>query len=175
MVDSFLIPELIARVPRPCDVCGGPGHRVRGRDGVRRCPICVKSRQAEHDRAYKDRNRDRLRRSDRERLRKGAARWHQAESRRLRYKYGISLEQYSDKERSQGGCCALCGLPEEVKATRGWRTTAKKLAVDHDHATGVVRDLLCDRCNRAVGNIETLRATRAQLEIYLEKWGIWRA
>ena len=42
----------------------------------------------------------------------------------------------------QGGGCAACG---------GVNLSGRRLAVDHDHATGRVRALLCDSCNVALG------------------------
>jgi hypothetical protein len=47
----------------------------------------------------------------------------------------------------QKGGCAICGRPE----TAPFRGKARRLAVDHDHATGNNRGLLCGRCNRALG------------------------
>ena len=165
--------ELIAEVSRVCDACGiGGGPRSRCRDGLRRCDVCRLARMAEQNRAYKDRHRDRVRKSNRERLRKGTAWWPKAESRRLQYNYGITLDDYHAKEREQGCRCAMCGLAEVVRGRHG---ATKKLAVDHDHADGRVRDLLCDRCNRTVGVVETSRAGMEQLTAYLLKWGIWRA
>jgi len=38
---------------------------------------------------------------------------------------------------AQGGTCAICDSPPG----------SRRLAIDHDHATGVVRGLLCPRCN----------------------------
>lgn len=55
-------------------------------------------------------------------------------------RYGISLEQYEEMWLRQGGGCAICGGTEK-----------RALAVDHDHATGKVRSLLCGRCNLALG------------------------
>lgn len=43
----------------------------------------------------------------------------------------------------QDGRCAVC------------KKSFPRLDVDHDHATGLVRGLLCRRCNLAVGFIES--------------------
>jgi len=55
--------------------------------------------------------------------------------------YGITTEEYWAIYEYQGGRCAIC-----QRAT-GAR---KKLSVDHSHATGMVRGLLCQPCNRNV-------------------------
>lgn len=57
----------------------------------------------------------------------------------------------------QNGCCAICGRRESQ--------FKQKLAVDHDHKTGIIRGLLCDRCNIAVGIHQGLKS---QIEKYLE-------
>lgn len=56
--------------------------------------------------------------------------------------YGLAPGDYERMYREQGGVCAIC------QRANG-RT--KKLAVDHDHYTGLVRGLLCGPCNRLVG------------------------
>ena len=44
------------------------------------------------------------------------------------------------------------------------------LVVDHDHATGQVRDLLCHNCNRALGLLQdSIKTVEAALN-YLKKW-----
>jgi hypothetical protein len=58
--------------------------------------------------------------------------------------YGLSVEEYEHMLRQQGGVCAICG-------TAGYDKRQKYLCVDHDHATGAIRGLLCGRCNFAVG------------------------
>lgn len=73
--------------------------------------------------------------------------------------YGITLEQYEALAVAQGGCCAICHQPP----------TKQRLHVDHDHATGIIRGLLCMPCNRAIGNLkDDPERARALLE-YLTK------
>lgn len=57
--------------------------------------------------------------------------------------YGLSPEQFSEMITSQGGCCAMCATP-----------FGKKIYVDHNHATGAVRGLLCNKCNIGLGYYE---------------------
>ena len=59
-------------------------------------------------------------------------------------KYNFSTAEYEDMYSKQGGVCAICQAPQSNKRF-------KHLCVDHDHGTGVVRGLLCDPCNRAIG------------------------
>lgn len=59
---------------------------------------------------------------------------------KLEERYGLSLDQYSEMLKNQGGCCKICGSPQK-----------KRLAVDHCHTSGLVRGLLCDLCNRGLG------------------------
>lgn len=64
-------------------------------------------------------------------------------------KHGLTVEQYAALWLSQGGCCANSGCsftaPLELPDHR------KGLQVDHDHATGRRRRLLCASCNLALG------------------------
>jgi len=46
---------------------------------------------------------------------------------------------------AQGGVCAICGEA---------RPDERTLHVDHDHATGLIRGLLCFRCNQAIGSLK---------------------
>lgn len=63
--------------------------------------------------------------------------------------YGITAVEYDALMELQGGLCYICRRAP----------ISKRLAVDHDHATGLVRGLLCPDnergCNHAViGNLE---------------------
>lgn len=69
---------------------------------------------------------------------------------------GVSDEQYERLLAAQDGHCALC---PSVPKTR-------RLHVDHDHATGRVRGLLCHRCNRVMWTWVTVAWAR-RLYIYL--------
>lgn len=59
---------------------------------------------------------------------------------RIRVRYGITTKEYWDLVSSQRGVCAICG-----------ENNGKKLHIDHDHKSGVVRGLLCGKCNRGIG------------------------
>ena len=65
----------------------------------------------------------------------------------LKRKYGITNEEYNLMLVRQGNGCAICG-----KVSADWRRPSLK--VDHCHKSGVVRGLLCTRCNLALGFIE---------------------
>lgn len=64
-----------------------------------------------------------------------------AAARRVENTYGITDAEYAAILEHQGGRCAVCGKARGI---------TRRLAVDHDHATGAVRGLLCDPCNRIV-------------------------
>lgn len=53
------------------------------------------------------------------------------------------IKFYEDSFKKQKGCCAICSSPENGRYNH--------LSIDHDHSTGVLRGLLCNNCNRALG------------------------
>jgi hypothetical protein len=77
----------------------------------------------------------------------------------LRFRYGITLEDYEAMVARQDGLCALCTL----------RPT-KRLCVDHCHDTRMLRSLLCQGCNRGLGHFghypHLLRAGADYVEIW---------
>lgn len=89
-----------------------------------------------------------------------------AEQRRhaLRRYYGMTGEEYGEMTAAQMGVCAICHRPE----TAMLNGTPKVMHVDHDHATGQLRSLLCGKCNGMLGlaqdNPATLRAAADYLE-----------
>jgi Autographiviridae endonuclease VII len=66
----------------------------------------------------------------------------------LKRLYGISPADYDALLEKQDGVCAICGKPSE-----------ETLCVDHCHATGTIRGLLCRKCNIALGCNEDDPAT----------------
>ena len=63
--------------------------------------------------------------------------------------YGIDDVRYHEILDAQNGVCAICGRPETAVDKKNGRT--RRLAIDHDHATGKVRGLLCTKCNAVLG------------------------
>jgi hypothetical protein len=78
-------------------------------------------------------------------------------SKRLRIKYGLTIDQYNQMIRAQNGQCAICC----VKSA---------LCVDHCHKNGNVRELLCNSCNTLLGHAkESEDILRSAIE-YLKKF-----
>ncbi len=78
--------------------------------------------------------------------------------------YGLTPEQFAAKVAKQLGLCAICGGPQNFTS----RGLPRALDVDHDHKTGVIRDLLCTNCNTGIGKLddspERLRAAADYIE-----------
>lgn len=65
----------------------------------------------------------------------------------LRKNYGVTLEWYRETLAKQGNGCAICQQPE----TAVIKGKVISMPVDHCHATGKPRGLLCTKCNRGLG------------------------
>ena len=73
----------------------------------------------------------------------------------LKRNYNLSIEEYDLMCKEQDNKCYLC--------KRG-----VKLCVDHDHATGKVRHLLCAKCNSFLGWVEvTFSGNTSKINEYL--------
>lgn len=59
-------------------------------------------------------------------------------------RYGISLNEYQILLGKQNGVCAICRLKENNQ---------RFLSVDHNHITGQIRGLLCQKCNAVLGMV----------------------
>jgi len=84
----------------------------------------------------------------------------------LRKNYGITLFDYNQMHANQNGLCAICKKAEVVVDRRTGKL--RMLAVDHCHAKGHLRKLLCHSCNNGLGafkdNPALLRAAAEYLE-----------
>lgn len=63
---------------------------------------------------------------------------------RLRRRFGMTEADYEEMAAAQDGKCAICGTTEPGCGMGS-------LPVDHCHATGRVRGLLCSACNTVLG------------------------
>lgn len=63
------------------------------------------------------------------------------------YLYGVTPEQYQALLDAQDDRCAVC-------RSDAWPGKDNRPHVDHDHATGAVRGLLCGRCNTGLGQFQ---------------------
>lgn len=82
---------------------------------------------------------------------------------------GVDAARYQEMLREQGGVCAICHQPE--KHRDGLSGKPKDLAIDHDHATGAVRALLCSSCNTAIGLLGDDPGLIDAAKAYLAKHG----
>ena len=71
-------------------------------------------------------------------------------------KYGITDKEYDDMVREQDNKCAICENPESKLNDNGY---PMRLCVDHDHITGQVRGLLCNKCNLGIGYLRSDEGT----------------
>ncbi len=55
-----------------------------------------------------------------------------------RRRYGLTKAEVAQLRAAQGNTCTICGAPDPEH-------------LDHDHSTGKVRALLCQRCNHGLG------------------------
>ena len=97
---------------------------------------CIRRSQAWRD-AHPDYYREVLRRNREENREQRAAVGRKGYFRR---KYGLSIEELEFLRVAQGDRCAICGQPDEAG-----------LHIDHHHESGLIRGLLCGKCNKAIG------------------------
>ncbi len=77
-------------------------------------------------------------------------------------KYGITSVEISDMLVLQHGLCAICSTSDP-------RSKDGTFVVDHCHATGKVRALLCGPCNTGLGMYKDQPAVLRAAADYLEK------
>jgi hypothetical protein len=90
-----------------------------------------------YQRKYRERNPEKVREAGRK---YAAAHRERVSALGRKVKYGLSEQDYSTMMAAQGGHCAICGNGNG------------SLCVDHDHASGTIRGLLCVTCNAGLGS-----------------------
>lgn len=78
----------------------------------------------------------------------------------LKQLYGMSTEQFEAMLAAQRHRCAICLCRFE---------NSRDAHVDHDHATGVVRGLLCTHCNNGLGRFRDNPAALRRAARYVER------
>ncbi len=170
-------------ITQGCDGVSGFGSNRAAKDGLSRsCKDCVNKRAKEYrdKHPWVERNAQRLQREKRKKLNPDGVkeynrlymRKRRAEQRRqgntksleqlqkqrdyaLRWKYGITLAQFEQMQQEQSSQCKIC------------RRDDRELYVDHCHASGIVRGLLCTQCNTAAGLIADSPETAQNMADYL--------
>lgn len=122
--------------------------RARVRDWQRANPARVREASARYRRAHPDKLR----------------------AKKLMEKYGLTQAEYDQMLADQGGVCAICKKPETKVDPR--LNTLRRLAVDHDHATGKNRGLLCFACNTSIGLLKESPELLAAALLYLAQQGV---
>lgn len=125
-------------------------------DGVtHHCKSCRKDWNDE----WRSKNKERINQLNRGN-RKKRKEYYSCPERKMKYRelelkrvFGIGHSWYEDTLKSQGGVCMIC-KKHKVASNKFFMT------IDHCHATGQIRGILCNWCNRGLGafddNIECL-------------------
>lgn len=79
-------------------------------------------------------------------------------------KYGLSVEQYNEMVEKQEGKCKICSSSDSHRTG-----TKYNLFVDHCHATGKVRGLLCHHCNAGLGHLKDSKEILERAIRYLDE------
>lgn len=87
-----------------------------------------------------------------------------------RSRYGVEWEQVEQDFEDQGRGCAICKTPLvlEIQTAQNKATTVR---IDHDHATGKYRGLLCDSCNVGLGRFKDRADLLVAAANYLKEKG----
>lgn len=75
----------------------------------------------------------------------------------LKQTYGVTAQQYSKILLDQNGVCAVCQLQD-----------IGNMPLDHNHSTGKIRGILCQKCNRGLGHFKDSPALLRKAAEYLE-------
>jgi len=119
-------------------------------------PGCKKCKRLSNAK-WKLKNRDRVNKLANARRKKNPQKYRELFLKRT---YGIDLKQYEDLLNEQNGVCFIC-----------LKTNNKRnLFVDHCHKTGIIRGLLCSKCNFGIGHFKDSMKIMNSAIKYIEKY-----
>jgi Autographiviridae endonuclease VII len=80
----------------------------------------------------------------------------------IKRRYGMSAQEYAQMLKAQNYRCKICDKLHAPDRKKG------RLFVDHCHASGRVRGLLCANCNSMIGHADDNVKTLEKAIIYLQ-------
>lgn len=122
------------------------GPDRRNKDGLQSaCRTCYKTGRNVINKRYKQQHPERVKKASR--------------TYRLFKFYNLTPKQHLRMYIDQDGCCAICKQAVPYSKTH----------TDHNHKTGELRELLCNRCNLCLGTVEDEEFLSKALD-YLKKF-----
>lgn len=143
-------------------------RKLKQRERMKRWRAEKKDHIREYQRAWREKNADHVKAYNAEYMPEYYTRDY-AEASRKAYglrKYNLTLDDFNAMWAEQEGKCAIC---QHDMAPKGRKKDA--VAVDHNHATGEVRGLLCRGCNHGIGNLKDDPEVLKRAVQYLEQRG----
>lgn len=156
-------------------VDGGFFRNSRSKDGYQpRCKRCHYKYAARWDKANPERRREIGRKSRekwKDKRRATTMRWRSKNVDRIKTwrrrrqlaKYGLTPADFDRIVQAQGGTCAVC------------RGKMDPPNVDHCHATGQVRGILCIQCNKGIGHFADSPGRMRAAAEYVERAALRRS
>ncbi len=128
-----------------------PNHHRRGSNPVGDQQPCSRCGEWKYLSAFYERQGSERRRSECIECHQARCRWNS-----LRRKYNITEDEYDSMLLAQGGLCAVC-------------VRRSPTDVDHCHASGRIRGLLCKQCNFVLGLMDDNAQALRQAANYIEE------
>jgi len=129
--------------------------RFRESGAASYCAACAKARMQKYrldnleqvrakEKSYRQRNSEKIK-----------AHFSAVQKKRWRFwKYGVSIDDFRKRLQSQNSQCTICHFDLILKEDRKEGKSYPKNSTpyqDHDHESGITRDVLCNRCNSLLG------------------------
>lgn len=85
----------------------------------------------------------------------------------IKKNFGLTVEQLQQMYENQEGLCAICSTLMLLEAGGASSRSPRHAVIDHDHATGKVRGLLCRCCNTGIGMLRDSARLATNAATYL--------